>query len=70
VPTRFGIHVIRLDRRIDGREPEYEMVRQRIADYLEAASWSRAVAQYIGILAGAAKIEGIVLDGADSPLVQ
>lgn len=70
VPTRFGFHVIRLDRKIAGRVLDFDLVQNRIADYLEAASWSRGVSQYIGILAGAAKIEGITLDGADSPLVQ
>lgn len=70
VPTRFGFHVVRLDRKIAGRPIEFDMVRQKVADYLEAASWSRAVAQYVAILAGAARIEGITLTAADSPLVQ
>lgn len=70
VPTRFGFHVIRLDRKIAGRPLEFEAVRPRIAAYLEAASWSRAVAQYVSLLAGAAQIEGIELGGVDTPLVQ
>jgi len=48
----------------------FENNRRRLAAYLEASSWSRAVAQYIGILAGAAEITGVTLAGADSPLVQ
>ncbi len=70
VPTRFGIHVIQLDRRIAGRPLDFELAQPRIAAYLEAASWSRAVAQYVSLLAGAATIEGIELGGTDSPLVQ
>ena len=70
VATRFGFHVIQLDRRIAGRVLDFDLVQSRIADYLEAASWNRAIAQYLSILAGAAKLDGISLDGATSPLVQ
>lgn len=70
VATRFGYHLILLERRIDGEQLPFEHVAQRIAAWLEAASWSRAVAQYIGILAGQATITGIALDAADGPLVQ
>jgi len=70
VPTQFGFHVIRLDRVIPGAQLPFEAVAGRIAGWLEASSWSRAVAQYVGILAGEAEIVGIDLKGADGPLVQ
>ena len=70
VPTRYGVHVLRLDRRVDGAHAPFESVRDLIAHYLLEASFRRGAAQYIGILAGAADIRGIALDGADSPLVQ
>ncbi|MEQ9606683.1 MAG: peptidylprolyl isomerase [Kiloniellaceae bacterium] len=70
VRSRYGVHVLRLDRRIDGRQLLFEMVEQRIADYLQAASWQRALAQYIRVLAGAAEVEGIELGGTETPLVQ
>jgi len=70
VPTPFGFHVIQLDRIIPGNRLPFEAVQQRIAGWLEASSWSRAVAQYVGILAGQARIEGIELNTADGPLVQ
>lgn len=70
VPTPFGYHIIQLDRKIEGRQLPFDHVKAKIAAFLEASSWSRAVAQYIGILAGEAKIMGIQIDGADSPLVQ
>jgi peptidyl-prolyl cis-trans isomerase C len=70
VRSRYGVHVMRLDRRIAGRQLPFEMVQQRIADYLQAASWQRALAQYIRVLAGQAEISGIDLGGVDSPLVQ
>ena len=70
VPTQFGYHVIRLDRVIPGAQLPFEAVAGRIAGWLEASSWSRAVAQYVGILAGEADITGISLHGSDGPLVQ
>lgn len=68
--TRFGCHVIRLDRTIPGATLPFEQVAGRIAAGLRAASWRRAAAQYIGILAGRARIEGIDLAGSDGPLVR
>jgi peptidyl-prolyl cis-trans isomerase C len=70
VRSRYGVHVLRLDRRIDGRQLTFEMVQQRIADYLQAASWQRALAQYVRLLAAQAEITGIDLGGAETPLVQ
>lgn len=70
VPTPFGYHIIQLDRIHEGRQLPFDHVKAKIAAFLEASSWSRAVAQYIGILAGEAEIKGLQIDGADSPLVQ
>lgn len=70
VKTRYGAHVLRLDRRIEGRQLPFDTVRQRIADYLDEAVWRRATAQYLQILAGRAELQGIDLDASDSPLVQ
>lgn len=70
VASRFGFHVIALDRAVEARQLPFEAVRQRIADWLEAQAFARAVAQYVSILAGRAKITGIDMGGADSPLVQ
>lgn len=70
VATRFGFHVIALDRAVEARQLPFEAVKVRIADWLEAQTFARAVAQYVSILAGRAKITGIDMDGASSPLVQ
>lgn len=70
VRTRYGVHVLWLQRKIEGRDLPFEMVRERIAEYLADAVYRRAVAQYIAIVAGTASIEGVQLGGADSPLVQ
>ena len=70
VTSRFGVHVLRLDRRIDGADLPYEAVADTVAHHLAARSWQRAVSQYLRILAGRARIEGLELDAAATPLVQ
>ena len=70
VPTRYGYHVLRLDRREKGRTLPFEAVKDRIAEYLHTRVWQRAVHQYVKLLAGRANITGIDLEASDSPLVQ
>jgi peptidyl-prolyl cis-trans isomerase C len=70
VETRYGFHVVRLDRRAKGQTLPFEIARERIADYLALSVEHRALAQYISILAGRAEITGISLAAADTPLVQ
>ncbi|MCP1727194.1 peptidyl-prolyl cis-trans isomerase C [Natronospira proteinivora] len=70
VETRFGYHVVLIHRRDEGRPLSYEEALPQIETYLVESVYRRAVSQYISILAGQAKIEGIDLDAATSPLVQ
>lgn len=66
VRSRFGWHVLRLQRRIEGRTLPFEIVRDRIADMLEARSWSLAAARYVAALAARSEIEGVLIDPAAS----
>jgi peptidyl-prolyl cis-trans isomerase C len=66
VATRYGFHLIRLDRKHEGRLLPYELVAERIADYLRDSVRRRADAQYVARLVSAAKIEGVDLAGADA----
>lgn len=61
VESRYGYHIIYLERRIDGVSLPYDAVSQRIAGWLEANTWSKAVSHYVAILAADAAIEGIEL---------
>jgi peptidyl-prolyl cis-trans isomerase C len=70
VETRYGIHLIRLRRQINARRLPFEIVRERIAAYLDEHVRRQASAQYIALLVGRADIRGIDLAGATSPLVQ
>jgi peptidyl-prolyl cis-trans isomerase C len=64
VRSRFGWHVLRLQRRIAGRTIPFDMARDKIADTLEARSWSVQSARYIARLASRGSVEGIALEGA------
>ena len=70
VETRYGLHVVRLDRRIDGEALPFDLVRDRIADYLDETVRRRAQQQYVSILAGRAEVAGVDLAAARGPLVQ
>lgn len=70
VETRYGIHLIRLVRRIEGRAIPFEAARERIETFLEERVRRRATVQYLSLLVGRAVISGIDIDGAASPLVQ
>ncbi|VTU36167.1 Putative peptidyl-prolyl cis-trans isomerase Cbf2 precursor [Variovorax sp. PBS-H4] len=68
--SRYGFHVLEVLERDAGRPQSFEEVRQRIAVQLAQQSRAKALHQYMQLLAGAAAVEGLVLDGADSLLVQ
>lgn len=70
IETRYGFHLLRLDRRIEGRQIPFEVVQHRVADYLQEQSWRRGLRQFVQILAGQARIDGAILEAAASPLVQ
>ena len=70
VRSRHGYHVLRLDDRAPAAELPLEQARNWIAGHLKKTSKRRAIAQYLQLLAATAKIEGVELAAADSPLVQ
>ncbi|HEX6858657.1 MAG TPA: peptidylprolyl isomerase [Caulobacteraceae bacterium] len=61
VRSRFGWHVLRLDRRIEGRELPFEYVEDRIRLHLESRAWTAAAARYVAELAEDARSRGIAL---------
>ena len=66
VATRYGFHIIRLERHVEGRVLPFEAVTTQIADYLAESVRRRAVAQYIARLASRAEVTGIELAGAEA----
>ena len=59
-----GAHILRLHRRIPGQTMPFDMARDRIADMLEARSWSVEAARYVAGLAARNRIEGVRIEGA------
>lgn len=70
VHSRFGLHVVEVIARETGHRPDYEAVRGAVVLALRQRSFVSALRQYLQLLAGAARVEGVVLDTADTPLVQ
>jgi peptidyl-prolyl cis-trans isomerase C len=70
VETRYGVHVVRVGRKLQGQTLPFDSVKEQIADYLADRVFRHAVRQYISILAGRAVIEGARLAGSTGMLVQ
>lgn len=59
IETRYGFHVVQLDRKIEGTPLPFEMVHDRIASYLDDSVRQRAIRQYLAALLATAQIEGV-----------
>lgn len=70
VHSRHGYHILRLDDRAPATQLPLEQASGWIAEHLRKSSKRRAIAQYLQLLAAEAKIEGVDLAIADSPLIQ
>jgi peptidyl-prolyl cis-trans isomerase C len=70
VHSRFGLHVVEVLEREPGVSQPFETVHGAVAMSLRQQSYVTAVRQYLQMLAGDAKMEGVDLDAADTPLVQ
>ncbi len=70
IHSRFGFHIIDVLERRPGIQKTYDAVHERIKAQLTLQSRAKAMHQYMSLLVGEALVEGITLEGADSPLVQ
>jgi len=70
VRSRHGYHVLRLDDCAPATSLPLEQAKGWIAEHLRKSSKRRAIAQYLQLLTARARIQGIDLAAADSPLVQ
>jgi peptidyl-prolyl cis-trans isomerase C len=66
VETRYGLHVVLVDRHIPGEVRPFDDVREHVARWLAAKARREAIHQYISFLAAQAEIEGIAI-GSSSP---
>lgn len=70
IETRYGVHIIQLDRKVSAIAPAFEDIKEQIAEFLRTRSLHTALRQYILLLVGQATIEGVEMEAAHSPLVQ
>jgi peptidyl-prolyl cis-trans isomerase C len=70
VLSRFGWHVLRLDRRIEGRELPFELVEERIRLHLESRAWAAAAARYAAELTAEARAKGVALSLSEEGAVR
>ena len=70
VKTRYGFHIMAVDRRVPGAKLRFDVVRDDIAERLHAMVEEKALRQYISVLAGQADIQGADLNATPIPLVQ
>lgn len=68
--SRYGYHLVFVDQRIEGEQLPYEVVAGSIRAELNQRVWQIGVSQYLQNLVGAANIEGILMQGAETPLMQ
>jgi len=70
VHSRFGLHIVEVLERQEGRLPEFTELQAQIGARLALQSQATALRQYMQVLVGQAQVEGIELEGAATPLVQ
>ena len=70
IHSRFGFHILEVMGRRKGQQKTFAEVRERIDAQLSLQSRAKALHQYMRLLVGQAEIEGLEMEGADSPLVQ
>lgn len=70
VHSRYGLHIVDVQAYEPGTLASFAQVQARIAGTLALQSRATALRQYLQLLVGQARVEGLVLEGADSPLVQ
>lgn len=70
IESRYGFHIVRLDRRVDGKRLPFELMHPRISSYLEEHVRRTAIRQYISLLAGRATVSGIDFAASNTALLQ
>jgi peptidyl-prolyl cis-trans isomerase C len=70
VHSRFGLHVVEVLERQPGAAQPFESVQGAVRMALRQQTYVTALRQCLQLLAGQARVEGVVLDAAETPLVQ
>ncbi|NVK21791.1 MAG: peptidylprolyl isomerase [Kangiellaceae bacterium] len=59
--SRYGYHIVFINKKIEGNQLEYEMVKEKIKDYLNHRRYRQSVSDYLYRLVEESEIEGIEL---------
>jgi|SRR5690606_12333964 len=70
VESRYGFHLVFIERKIPGRPMAYNSAKEKVASYLNEKVHRKAVSQYIRVLISEAVIEGYDFGVESSPLLQ
>jgi peptidyl-prolyl cis-trans isomerase C len=65
IESRYGFHVVRLNKKIEGKPLEYSMVAEKIRGYLTQKASQLSIQAYIQSLVEKADIEGIKMGFSD-----
>ncbi len=69
IESRYGFHVVRLNKRIDGRPLEYDMIANKIKSYLTQKASQLSIQAYLHSLVEKASIDGIQMCFTDENVV-
>lgn len=70
VRSRFGLHVVEVLAREPGSVPAFETVEPAVRQTLDRQAYATALRQYLQVLAADARIVGVDIEAAATPLVQ
>jgi peptidyl-prolyl cis-trans isomerase C len=59
VRSRFGWHILKLERRIEGKLLPFDYVEEKIRLHLESRAWTAAATRYVSELAERARAQGV-----------
>lgn len=65
IESRYGFHVVNINRKIDGKQLEYDMVSDKVRGYLINSASHLAIQAYIQSLVELAEIEGVEIKFSD-----
>jgi len=69
IESRYGFHVVRINRKVEGKQLEYRMVAEKIKHYLTQKASQLSIQAYIQALVEKANIEGINIGFSDENIV-
>jgi len=70
IESRYGYHVVRVERKITGEPLAFAQVREKIAGYLREQGNRRALSRYLHDLMDNAEVEGVDMTVINPPLSQ